>query len=214
MVTYDNGCIPGIDNIKEVADRIIKKYGSSKALFLGVQSVTAYLFRFQEPFLYNTTGEFSKKYPNLHPAQLPCLACHMGMFVRAIAYCKVHNISYIAAGIRNLDNAFFMPDMVRRCEDLAKENGIHLILPVYNLTDNWNLKLELTDRGFIPKVVGYQCWIGYRASEKLCIDEINGLLLYYDEAISPKIQSFIDEAEKICSIDKTYSKCFENHDET
>lgn len=73
MVTYNNGCISDVDNIKGIADRIIKKYDSSKALFLGVQSVTAYLYRFQEPFLYSTIGEFSKKYPNLHPGQLPCL---------------------------------------------------------------------------------------------------------------------------------------------
>ena len=87
--------------------------------------------------------------------------------------------------------------MVRRYERLAKKDGIHLILPLYNLTNSWQLKQELLCRGFVSKVILPHCWIECRSRKKLCTNEIDSLLLYYDNVINPRLQNGIDEAEKI-----------------
>lgn len=210
MVTYDNGCISNVNNAKEVADRIIQKYGSDRALFVGVQSVSAEMYRLQEPYLYKTIGESSQKYPNLRPAQLPCLACHTGMYVECIAYCKIHKISYIAEGARKSQRFFVeLPEMVRRYTELVEENGLHLVLPVYDLMDDWERKLRLAERGYIPKTSEPQCWIGCPLREELSPAEIDSLAAYYDDEIKPKLQGLIDEREKARSYEEAAGECRE-----
>ena len=200
MVTYDNGCMSNTCDAKAVADRIITKYGSSRALFIGVRSVAANLYRLQEPYLYKTIGESRKNYPHLRPAQLPCLACHTGMYLESIAYCRVHDIPYMAEGARKSQKFFVeLPEMVKRYKMLAEKNGISLILPVYHLASDWDRKLELADRGYVPKTLEPQCWIGCPLKTDLSSYEIDSLGDYYDNEMEPRLQSLIDERIKACS---------------
>lgn len=203
MVTYDNGCISDIGSTKAVAERIIGKYGTSKAVFVGVQSIAANLYRLQESYLYQTISESSEKYPNLRPAQIPCLACHTGMYLEAIAYCKVHGIHYLAEGARKAQNFFVeLPEMVKRYRELAEQNEIKLVLPVYNLINDWERKLQLADRGYIPKTKEPQCWIGCPLRKELIPEEIESLATYYDNEIKPELQQLIDEKIKIYSYEE------------
>lgn len=203
MVTYDNGCISDIGSTKTVAERIIGKYGSSRAVFVGVQSIAANLYRLQEAYLYQTVSENSGKYPNLRPAQMPCLACHTGMYLEAIAYCKAHGICYLAEGARRTQKFFVeLPEMVRRYGELTEQNGIKLVLPVYDLINDWERKLKLADRGYIPKTLEPQCWIGCPLREELKPCEIESLAAYYDNEMKPKLQGLIDEKVKVYSCDE------------
>lgn len=197
MVTYDNGCMSNIAAVQEVANRIIKKYGASRAFYVGVRSVASSLFQFQETFLYQVIGESSKKYPNLRPAQLPCLACHTGMYLESIVYCKTHDIYYIAEGARESQKFFVeLPEMIERYKVLTQQYGIELLLPVYKLEDNWERKLELSDRGYIPKTLEPQCWVGCPLRETLNSSEIDSLSKYYDIEMKPKLQNLIDKKIK------------------
>ena len=48
MITYDNGCMSGIEHTKTVADRIISKFGEERAQFAGVYGIISSLYRLQE----------------------------------------------------------------------------------------------------------------------------------------------------------------------
>lgn len=197
MITYDNGCISNVTAVQEVANRIIKKYGTSRASYMGVHSVRSSLFRLQETFLYQDISESSKKYPNIRPAQLPCLACHTGMYLESIVFCKIHNIRYIAEGARKSQKFFVeLPEMVKRYTSLARQYDIDLLLPVYELEDEWERKLELSDLGYIPKTLEPQCWIGCPLREELSVDEVNSLSEYYDIEMKPKLQNLIEKKIK------------------
>lgn len=192
MITYDNGCISNVGAVKAVADRIISTYGEERALFAGVHSIAASLYRFQEPYLYQPIKDSSQRYPNLRPAQLPCLSCHTGMYLESIAYCKAHGISKLAEGARQSQKFFVeLPEMVARYRALTEQNGIELLLPVYDLVSDWERKLALADCGFIPKTLEPQCWLGCPLGDELNCEEIQSLLAYYDSEIEPQLQSLI-----------------------
>ena len=206
MVTYDNGCISDIGSTKAVAERIIRRYGSSRAVFVGVQSIAADLHRLQETYLYQTASEVSAKYPDLRFAQMSCLACHTSMYMEAIAYCKAQGICYLAEGARSSQKFFVeLPEMVGRYRELAGQNGIKLVLPVYDLSDDWERKLKLADRGYIPKTLEPQCWIGCPLREELKPCEIESLAAYYDNEMKPRLQRLIDEKTKARSYEEPWT---------
>lgn len=192
MITYDNGCISNIAAVKAVAARIISTYGEERALFAGVYSIAASLYRFQKHYLYQPIKDSSQQYPNLRPAQLPCLACHTGMYLESIAYCKAHGISKLAEGARRSQKFFVeLPDMVAKYRTLTEQNGIELLLPVYDLASDWERKLALADCGFIPKTLEPQCWLGCPLGDELSCEEVKSLLNYYNSEIEPQLQNLI-----------------------
>lgn len=206
MVTYDNGCMSNTKAATQVAKRIIKKYGTSRASFIGIYSVTTYLYRLQEAYLYKTTSESSKRYPDLIPAQLPCLACRTGMYLEAIVYCKTHNIQCIAEGARKVQKFIVeLPEMIEKYKILVQKNEIDLILPVYELSDDWERKLELADRGYIPKTLEPQCWLGCPMRQELSPSEIMSLVSYYDNEIEPKLQKIINDKVAMYSFEGNYT---------
>jgi hypothetical protein len=159
--------------------------------------VVSSLFRLQEAFLYQTINQSSERYPYLRPAQLPCLACHTGMYLESIVYCKTHNIHYIAEGARKSQKFFVeLPEMVKRYKTLTQQYNIELLLPVYELSDEWERKLKLSDRGYIPKTLEPQCWIGCPLREELSSDEVNSLSEYYDMEMKPKLSDIIEKKIK------------------
>lgn len=193
MITYDNKCISNLRGAQAVAERIIQRYGSEKAVFVGIQNITAHLYRLQKNFLYQTLQESYKKYPNLRPAQIPCLACHTGMYIESIAYCKAHSIPAIAEGARKVQGFFVeLPEMVKRYEALVNEYHISLELPVYELEDNWERKLELMEQGLVPKTFEPQCWIGCPLGKELSKEEKDSLAAYYDAEIKPQLKNLIE----------------------
>ena len=197
MITYHNGCMSNATAVESTAERIIKIYGEDCATYLGVHSIADSLYYFQEPFLYQTIQQSAIQYPNLRPAQLPCLACHTGMYVASIAYCKTHNISCLAEGARKTQKFFVeLPEMVQRYQQLTEENGIELLLPVYDMDDDWKRKMELTSRDFTPKTLEPQCWLGCPLRAELNADEINSLERYYDIEMMPKLKNMIDAKTK------------------
>lgn len=192
MITYDNGCMSNVEAAGTVAERIIKRYGTNRASFEGIYNIATYLWRLQQKYLYQTIEDSSKKYPFLQPAQLPCLACHTGMYIESIAFCKAHNISFIAEGARKIQNFFVeLEVMVNRYRALLHKYDIELILPVYNLEDDWERKQELADRGFVPKTLEPQCWLGCPMKQGLTEQEQKSLADYYDNEIEPKLEDWI-----------------------
>lgn len=193
MLSFINGHMSGDDCLADMAARIVNIYGADRVDYLGKMSVTADLFQLLHEFLYLNVSQLCLEYPDLRSAQMPCLACHTAMIVRAIAYCKLNNIHYISGGERRSQGMIVeLPDMIERYKDMGKHNGVELILPVYDLEDDWDRKLQLAGRGFIPKTMEMQCWLGCPLEKSLSVNEVASLIAYYDKVMQPIIQDKID----------------------
>lgn len=201
MATYDNGHMSMVENAQNVAMRVIKRYGEDNAEFVGVSLISHLIFPLYSYLLYNEVQDISKKYPNLVPSQVNCLACHTAMYVESIAYCKLKSINYIAEGAR-LEQGFFveLQEMKERYERLCKEHDIKLLTPVYNLESDWERKQLLAMRGFLPKTFEPQCWLGCPLKEPLSTSQRKSLANFYDNEVSPKVSDLIKEVEKSISV--------------
>ncbi len=197
MITFDNGCMSNAENVRLTANRIIAKYGESSAYYVGIYSIAALCSKLEDVHLYCSLEKLVRQYGSLPQIQLPCLDCHTAMYVAAIAYCKVHNISYLAEGGRKAQKFFVeLPDMRKRYEELAEKYDLILKFPVYELESDWERKIELAERGFVPKVLEPQCWRGRPMHRDLTETEIKGLKDFYDNEMKDKLMSLIEKRIK------------------
>lgn len=197
MITFDNGCMSNSEDAGLTANRIIAKYGEASACYVGVYSIAALCSKLEDFHLYCSLEKLVQQYGSLPQIQLPCLDCHTAMYLAAIAYCKTHNIFYLAEGGRKAQKFFVeLPDMRERYEKLAKEYDLILKFPVYELEDDWERKMELAERGFVPKVLEPQCWRGRPMHRDLTETEIKGLKDFYDYEIEDKLKPLIEKQIK------------------
>ncbi len=202
LITYDNGSMSGVESVRETATRIIGKYGPERVLFSGILGIVTDLYRLQEGYLYKTPGELSKDFPHLLPYQARCLTCHTAMYVESIAYCRQHGIKNLAEGARESQRFFVeLPIMASKYKELAEEYDIQLHLPVYNLKNDWDRKLQMGDRGFRPKTYEFQCWLGCPMRESLSQEQIDSLALYYDCVMKPLLKDMIDNKFQLKNIE-------------
>ena len=192
LVTYDNGCISGLDNIKILYQRIKERFGEERVSVVGVCLMAQNIKTFLNKIFYEEIFEICKKYPHLITNQAHCLVCHSVMYLHAIAYCKVQGITNIAEGAREQQMFFVeLPEMKKRYMDLCKRYGINLYMPVYDLDSDYKRKEELAEWGFLPKTYEPQCWIGCPMLKSLTDEQRLDLAKYYDEEMLPYFDSVI-----------------------
>jgi hypothetical protein len=184
MVTFDNGCSYQSNNPKTVADRIIKKYGVDRAEYLGVQNISATIREFFFPYFNMKACDISEKYPGLTPSQFHCLICRTSMYIHSIKTAIVNNAKYIAEGGRK-DQEFVieLPEMIEKLRSLVESTGLELLLPVYELNDNWERDNELMARGFLSKTYEPKCIIGVPVQGSVDEQVIKSVTDYYTDII-------------------------------
>lgn len=186
MVTYDNGCMSYTSNAKSVAQRIISRFGEDRAKYVGIHMIAQNIVPLMRNALYSTTTDLSKKYPDLLMYQLQCLACHTAMYFHSIAFCKAHEIDFLAEGARKQQEFFVeLPEMKQRYEMLCQQFGLKLLLPVFELESDIQRKQELAEWGFLPKSYESQCWLGCPMKCSLTELQIVSLAKFYDKEILP-----------------------------
>lgn len=191
MVTYNNGCSCNSSNAKLVAERIIAKYGENRAEFLGVYNISSVIREFFFPYFNMTPVEQSKEFFGLTPSQFHCLVCRTSMYIYSIWLALIHNASYIAEGGRK-DQKFVieLPGMAQqRYKELVQSIGLELLLPVYDLNNNWIRDNELLARGFLCKSFEPKCLIGFPINDIVDDSVIAGVHAYYDKIILPLIKN-------------------------
>lgn len=194
LITYENGCMSNLSSVSDTADRLIAKYGSSRIGYLGVRSCKEVFRTLRESMQSNTLRELAQSYPYLVPYQTCCLACHTAMYVESIGLCRKHGISYLADGGRPSQQFFVeLPEMMAEYEMLARSFGLELLFPVSEITDDFVCKLELADRGFVPKVAEPQCWLGCPVRQVLLEDQKQSLLSYYQQELKPLVRLLCEE---------------------
>lgn len=191
MATYDNGCICQLDKVKVVADRIIQHYGEDRAKYLGVFPTSGIAREFFFPYFNMKPEEQMNQFYGMTPSQFHCLVCRTAMYICSIWLCKLHGIPYIAEGGRKSQEFVIeLPGMAReRYKNLVESQGIKLLMPVYDLGDDWIRDNELLMRGYRSKCDEAKCLIGVPVKGSIDESVIDGVHEYYDKVILPRIQS-------------------------
>ena len=190
MVTYDNGCSYCSENAKLVADRIIAKYGDERALYLGVYRIGAVIREFFSPYFNMKPEEQARRFAGLTPSQFHCLVCRTSMYIYSIWLALLNNATYIAEGGRK-DQQFVieLPGMAKdRFPNLVQSARLELLLPVYDLDNDWLRDNELLARGFLCKSLEAKCLIGFPIEQSVDNSVIDGVHAYYDHVILPTIK--------------------------
>ena len=195
MVTYDNGCMCEVDRVKTVADRIIAHYGEDRAKYLGVFSTTGIVREFFLPYFNMTPEEQLKRFQGMTPSQFHCLVCRTAMYIHSIWLCKRYGIPCMAEGGRKSQQfAIEQEGMVlKRYPELVKSVGLELLLPVYDMGEDWTSAdwerdNELLMRGYRSKCDEAKCFIGVPINGSIDQSVIDGVHAYYDEVMLPRIQ--------------------------
>lgn len=190
MATYDNGCSYCSGNAKTVADRIIAKYGEERAQYLGVYNISSVIREFFNPYFNMKPEEQAKQFAGLTPSQFHCLICRTSMYIYSIWLALLYDACHIAEGGRK-DQEFVieLPGMAKeRFPMLVKMAGLDLLLPVYELNDNWVRDNELLARGYLCKSYEPKCMIGYPVNQSVDQSVIDGVHAYFDRVILPRIK--------------------------
>lgn len=190
MVTYDNGCSYCSENAKEVAMRVSKKYGPDRAEYLGVFKIGSVIREFFSPYFNMKPSEQAKEFFGLTPSQFHCLICRTSMYIYSIWIALLHDSEYIAEGGRKSQGfAIELPGMAKeRYPTLVQSVGKKLLLPVYDLDNDWLRDNELLSRGYLCKSLEPKCLIGFPVDNSVDDSVIRGVHAYYDKIMLPLIQ--------------------------
>lgn len=190
MVTYDNGCSYRSGDAKTVADRIISKYGTERAEYLGIYKIGSVIREFFSPYFNMKPSEQCSKFQGMTPSQFHCLICRTSMYIYSIWLAMLNDAVYIAEGGRE-DQEFVieLSGMAKeRFPKLVESVGLKLLLPVYDLADDWVRDNELIARGYLCKSLEPKCLIGFPVDGSVDQSVIDGVHSYYDKVILPRIQ--------------------------
>lgn len=199
LVTYDNGCGLKNENVKHGVDRLVKKYGQDRVVFLGVYNTSGIWREFFIPFLNYKPSEILDNFGEITYSQFNCLTCRSSMYMYSIAICKKLKINIISEGARH-DQGFVieLDSMLEEFKKMLNKYDIELTLPVIDMTSDWKTKNDLLSHGFVPKTLEPQCLLGVPLPNGIAPDDdiIQGTLSFFKNIILPKSEKLVIDLEK------------------
>lgn len=190
MVTFDNGCSYQTGNARHAAERIIARYGAERVEYLGIYKIGGIAREFFFPYFNMKPEEQLRRFKGMTPSQFHCLICRTSMYICSIWICKKYGIRYIAEGGRKSQEFVIeLPGMLleRYCSLLEAEN-IELLLPVYDLENDWERDNEFLRRKILCKCYEPKCIIGVPVNGSIDQSVIDGVHAYYDEVVLKRIR--------------------------
>lgn len=187
LVHFDNGCSISIGLEVEKAIEYEKKFGKEKIEYIG-KITTVPMFRDNEIQIANIPfSEIKNKFGDTTISQVRCLNCRSAMYYEAIKYCLINNIHFIAEGARK--NQLFsieQPKMIQAYKKLVNEFGIELLLPVYDLVDDWIKENELLAYDIPPLKGEDKCVLGMPLNEPIPDYQVDAAYNIFEEKIKPR----------------------------
>lgn len=208
LITFDNGCEEGIENIRNRAttlENMFKHSKTGKVHNLGVfQSASEFML-----LRYKTVNEpiadILSKYGNLNQNQLNCLTCRSAMYVVGIAVAKELGIKYIAEGARQTQMfALEQQEILDSYQNILTQYDMQLLLPVYDYKSDKDVELELWDysNNFYQRIhedtTHYEakCWLGIPMDKPLTDEEIIGYKKYFEDNLQETMIANINSYPK------------------
>lgn len=203
LITFDNGCEEGIENIRNratILERLFQTSSTGKVRNLGVfQSVSEFMALRQE----SANMPFSKIvscYGDLNPNQLNCFNCRSAMYVVGVVVAKELGIKWIAEGARKTQLfALEQRKLLEGYRKLLTHYDMDLLLPVYDYETDTEVENELNRYSIhfyeplYDGTTGYEakCWLGTPMDRPLTEEEINGYDKFYYDVLYPVMQKRI-----------------------
>ena len=183
LIHFDNGSSIGTENIQISAQRLIERY-KDKVEFLGIASTAAEFVYYRK--LTNIENlnaeELNKKYGKISMSQYRCLLCRMAMYTYSVALARKMNIKYIAEGARKSQLfAIEQEEILDEFKNFCNHYGIELLIPVFDLDDDYQKENELLRYGFLPVANEGKCLLGYPMKRQLNQEEINDIKRLYQD---------------------------------
>jgi len=187
LVHFDNGCNISIGLEVERAKKFEKMYGIDTVEYVG-KITTIPKFRNNEIEIANIPfSQIQEKYGDCTISQIRCLNCRSAMYYEAIKYCLNNDINYIAEGARKSQLfSIEQPKMIEAYKKLVNKFGIELLLPVYDLDNDWNRDNELLRNGILPCASEDKCILGMPLLETVSEKQINTTTNIFNENIEPR----------------------------
>ena len=139
-------------------------------------------------------SEIKEKYGDTTISQVRCLNCRSAMYHEAIRYCLLNDVHYIAEGARKSQLfSIEQPKVIEGFRQLLNEFGIELLLPVYDLKDDWSKENELLLYGIIPSASEDKCILGMPLDEPVPEYQTDAIFKMFEEKIKPR---YVKELKK------------------
>ncbi len=187
LIHFDNGCSISIGLEVERAKRFEELFGEDKVEYVG-KITTVPSFRDNEVLTANKSfSEIQNEYGDCTISQIRCLNCRSAMYYEAILYALNNNIKYIADGARKSQLfSIEQPELIDEFRDLLNSLGIELLLPVYDLEDDFEKENELFMYGILPSASEDQCVLGMPLDKPVCQEHTETAKNIFIKEIKPR----------------------------
>jgi len=198
LLSCSNGCIVGEKNFSHGAKRLIRKYGEDRVQFAGIAFTVGGISKFNESWSYKSFSALAENYPHLSNYQVICLTCQTAMWASALAYARAKEITQVVCGYRRSDLfCTGMEEYLARIRLVAKQFGIAVDVPVWDLVDEWERDRLMSDYGFEPRVLEASCVLGCPCKEHMSSEYQNELMQYFDFVLKRTLVERIKELTPI-----------------
>lgn len=173
LLTCDNGCMKALDNVQDTAKRLQHRFPNSDIQTCTLSTISE-IAHLKHAYINIAFDMIVLTYPNLTINQITCLTCHTAMIISALKYCKKHSIYKIAEGAR--ESQLFSTQQLAVLDVYRKflqKHNIELLLPVFDIKEDYMVKMFIADRGIVPKLLEAQCYVGYPMQGALTPEQIN-----------------------------------------
>lgn len=187
LVHFDNGCSISTGYEVERAMRFERGFGKDKVEYVGKITIVP-AFRDNEIEIANIPfSVISSIYGDTTISQVRCLNCRSSMYYESLKYCLINDIHFIAEGARKSQLfSIEQPKMIQGYKELLNEFGIELLLPVYELEDDWIRENELMMYGILPSASEDKCILGMPLNELIPEHQTDAIYNLFEEKIKPR----------------------------
>jgi len=195
MLHFDNGCSISLGYVDRKAHNLEKRFGKEKIEFIGKITIVPEFRENEFEIGTMTLKEIIDKYGNTTISQIRCLNCRSAMYHEAILYCLNNDIHYIAEGARKSQLfAIEQPQVISSIKELLEEFNIELLLPVFDIKNEWEKENELMLFSDDLAIIGEdKCFLGLPQDHEIPEDEILSIKNIFDTNIKPR---YVEELKK------------------
>lgn len=204
LITFDNGCEEGIENIRNratILEKLTQNSKKGKVHNLGVfQSVSEFM-SMRRQTVNIPINKIVEKYGNLNQNQLNCLNCRSAMYIVGVVVAKELKIKHIAEGARKTQMfALEQKELLDGYRNVLEKYNIDLMLPVFEYKNDFEVenKLWMISEHLYDIVhentTHYEakCWLGNPMDRPLTQEEIDGYSKLFETELKPIMLKGID----------------------
>lgn len=187
LINFNNGCSLITGMVYDRALELELVFGKNRIEYIGNMHNAA-SFRENEYEVANMSFRYIlDNYGDCTISQIRCLNCRSAMYYEAIRYCLENDIKFIAEGARKSQLfSIEQPEMIEAYRALLEEFGIELILPVYDVENEWDKENEIWRYGIVPTPGEDKCLFGMPLNEKVPLEQTMTVKNIFDNHIKPR----------------------------